>query len=138
MILEGIIVKGIGKGEFFLSLEWVKKQIQNLYGFEPYPGTLNVELSRESYERFKILRERLKNLKKLIPPDNTYCIAQTFPVKIGEIPGCVCIIPKEYSAHPENVVEVIAPVRILDKLNLKIGDKIRIKVSEQIINDKNL
>ena len=47
-------------------------------------------------------------------------------VKINNINGSV-IIP-DINKHPKDIIEFIAPVNIQSKLNLKDGDKIKIKI----------
>lgn len=129
MLLRGEVVKGIGEGKHFMSFDWVKEQIKEHYGFHPFPGTLNVKLEKESFEKFKRMRENYTPKKLIVPPGKRFCTGITIPVIIEDaIKGCICLIPPEYTVHEEDVVEIVAPVKIMDVLELNFGDMVRMRV----------
>jgi len=42
--LKGKVFSGGGTGSLFVNLPWAKKQFKEKLGFNPYPGTLNLQL----------------------------------------------------------------------------------------------
>ncbi len=43
-LVKGKVVSGVGRGSWFMGLDWVKQQICEELGFEAYKGTLNLKL----------------------------------------------------------------------------------------------
>src|SRR5262245_44832979 len=44
-VIEGLVCSGLGRGRDFLSVEWVRRQLREKIGLEPFPGTLNLKVS---------------------------------------------------------------------------------------------
>lgn len=125
--LAGTVVSGLGEGAFYISLEGYRTRIAQAFGFDPYPGTLNVKLEPASlpYRRY------LDALPGVFIPGftnalRTYGGVKGFRAKVGNIQGA--LIMPERTHHPPDVVEVIAPVRLRDALGLRDGDRIEISV----------
>jgi len=131
----GSIVKGFGKGKYFLSLKQYREQFISKLGFDPYPGTLNISLD-ESYLKN---REELKKLKPIIingfvHKKTKYGKVECYKAKINDINGAI-IIP-EKTNHEEKIIEFISPKNILESLKLVYGDKVIIKVISYEEDDK--
>ncbi len=47
-LVKGKVVSGVGRGSWFMGLDWVKQQIFEELGFEAYKGTLNLKLDDEA------------------------------------------------------------------------------------------
>ena len=47
VVLEGIVISGLGKGAVFMSIDYYKKEIKEKLGFDPYPGTLNLKIDKQ-------------------------------------------------------------------------------------------
>ncbi|MEM3054151.1 MAG: DUF120 domain-containing protein, partial [Candidatus Bathyarchaeia archaeon] len=54
--LKGKVFSGTGEGAKFMELPWVKKQMEEKLGFAPYPGTLNIKLSKDEVKLKKLLK----------------------------------------------------------------------------------
>jgi len=121
--VKGIIFSGGGEGRRFLSLEWVRKQISEKLGFEPYPGTLNIRLT--AGVRVKDLIGDIEGVE--IEPTKGFCRGLCFRALImDEVRGAV-VIP-EVSNYPGNVVEVIAPMDLRRALKLKDGEILELTI----------
>ena len=118
-MLKGKIFSGAGLGEKFLKLSWVKNQIQEKLGFNPYPGTLNILLSEKSLEFTNFLKN--KNCTRIIPADG-FCYGLIIPALITS-QKCAIIVPVVEN-YPENVLEIIAPMNLRISLNLKDDDEV--------------
>ena len=115
---------GRGEGEKFLQLHWVKQQINAKLGFTPYHGTVNIRLSEESAKRRKLL-EKAASMK--VCPAEGYCNGKIFKAYIDML-ECAIVIP-EVAGYPENVLEIIAPINLREKLQLADNDEITVTVS---------
>ena len=61
-MLSGTVVSGRGEGRKYVELEWVKQQVKEKLGFDPYPGTLNLRLDEENVKR-RVLLEKDATLR---------------------------------------------------------------------------
>jgi len=118
--IKGILVSGKEEGASFTELDWVKEQCLEKLGFQPYPGTLNLKVEGEDASLVKALAG--KEGVSLLPPTPDFCQAMCLRVRIGDIEGAV-ILP-HVDSYYENIVEILAPVKVKDKLNLKEGDEV--------------
>jgi CTP-dependent riboflavin kinase len=122
--LSGKVFSGGGKGEKFLELPWVKQQLKEKLGFISYHGTLNIMLSEESAKRRKLL-ERATSMK--VCPAEGYCSGKIFKAFVGML-ACAVIIPG-VPGYPLNVLEIVAPANLREKLQLADGDEITVTVN---------
>jgi riboflavin kinase len=122
--LSGKVFSGRGEGEKFLELSWVKQQVRDKVGFIPYHGTLNVRLSEESTKRRKLL-EKAASMK--VCPAEGYCNGKIFKAFVGML-TCAIVIP-EVAGYSGNVLEIIAPANLREKLQLADGDEITVTVN---------
>ncbi len=124
--IRGKIVSGVKKGAFFTQLDWVRSQCKEKLGFDPYPGTLNLEVEKE------IVQELMKEKGvRLVPPDPKFCEGRALRVSIGKQKGAIITPSEEVRVHGENVIEIMAPVRIKWDLGVEDGDIISIYVEEE-------
>jgi riboflavin kinase len=122
--LSGKVFSGQGRGEEFLKLPWVKRQMNAKLGFTPYNGTLNIKLSEESAKRRKLLEKAAS--VKICPPEG-FCSGTVVNASIGAL-DCAIVIP-EVAGYPEDVLEIIAPVNLRETLQLTDGDEITVTVN---------
>lgn len=124
LCLRGKVFSGKSEGEKFIRLPWVKEQITKKIGFAPYPGTLNIKLDENS-TKLKLL----KNAKTVeISPVAGFCRGKCFKAYLIDNVECAIVIP-EIADYPEDVLEIIAPINLRDKLSLKNGDTVEIKIT---------
>jgi len=124
LCLKGKVSSGKSEGEKFIELPWVKKQIAKKIGFIPYPGTLNIKLDKNSV-KLKLLKEA-KSIE--ISPVAGFCRGKCFKAYLMDNVECAIVIP-EIADYPEDVFEIIAPINLRDKLSLKNGDTVEIKIT---------
>ena len=125
--MTGKIVSGLGKGSYFVGLDWVQEQCMEKLGFRPYPGTLNLRIEGDALH----LLEQLQNKKteKLIPPDPEFCAAKVLPVTIENERGAIIVPDEAVRVHGKEVVEIMAPLRLKNALNVADGDSLTVVVS---------
>ncbi len=123
LVLDGKVVSGQGSGRKYIELQWVKQQIEEKLGFTPYPGTLNLTLSKQSIQRKKLL-SKAKSIE--ICPAEGYCVGTAFEATIN---GLRCgIVAPQVAGYPENILEIIAPLYLRDALKVKDGDAVSVTV----------
>jgi riboflavin kinase, archaea type len=120
---EGKVFTGEGNGKKYLALPWVQRQVKEKLGFKPFLGTLNLKLTRESSLRRKLLE---KNESPTICPAEGYCVGVLLKATVDAM-ECAVIIPKVKN-YPENVLEIIAPVNLREKLKVKDDDEVAVTV----------
>lgn len=124
LCLKGEIFSGRGEGAKFIELAWVKKQMEEKLGFTLFPGTLNVKLTTDSVKTGKLLKKRAGFE---ILPASGYCRGRLFKAILNGV-ECAVIVP-EVVGYPENIVEVVAPVNLREKLCLLDGSLVEVEVT---------
>jgi riboflavin kinase len=129
LTLEGEVFSGLGEGAYYISLRGYRRQIVKKVGFDPYLGTLNLKLtSKIDFQTRKeldvypaIVLEGFENETRSYGP------AKCFKALINNaVEGAVVTALRTH--YDESVLEVIAPVCLRTRLNLKDGDKVQVKV----------
>lgn len=126
--LSGKIVSGLGEGRYYLSIRSYTKQFEELLGFTPYPGTLNVKLDDKS----AAARVRLNNrtpiyISSFKTSNRTYGGIKCYIGSIGRIDGAV-IVPDRSHYH-NDIIETVAPVSIKETLNINNGHVIKVVIA---------
>ncbi len=125
-VITGKIVNGIGKAAAFTQLEWVRGQCREKLGFEPYPGTLNLEVAGVDAAVLEGLWR--KGCLELVPPTDGFCTGKVIPVRVGDIRGAILLPEASVRIHGDRILEVLAPLRLKDALGLKEGDVLSLSV----------
>ncbi len=125
---KGIITKGMGEGAYYISLEGYRKQFIEKLGFEPYPGTLNIRLIDDSYKNAKSILKMQPSIfiEGFSDGKRTYGWVKCYRASIDGIEGAVLILERTH--HDDSILEVIAPVKIMDKINVSYGSMVTVKV----------
>lgn len=136
----GTVFSGVGEGSYYVTIEGYRSQFVKKLGFDPYPGTLNVRLTSAMEKRQRKDLEYYSGIQIEGFNDEyrTYGGAKCFPTIINDTVEGAIVLTKR-SLYDESVLEVIAPVNLRARLNIKDGDRIRLKVyiSEKSINSKS-
>lgn len=122
--LSGKVFTGKGEGRLFVGYTWVKHEIEEKLGFTPYAGTLNLKLSAESIPQRKVL-EASADLR--ICASEGGCSGLLSKAQIGTL-ECGIIIPN-IENYPHDVLEIIAWAYLRERLKLRDGDNVAVKVT---------
>lgn len=124
--IPGKIVSGAKQGAFFIQLGWVQEQCLEKLGFEPWPGTLNLEISMN---RVALIDElKVKRGLELVSPDANFCSGHVFPVSIEGVPAAVVLPAEDVRVHEKNIIEIIAPQFLKETLGVKDGDQVTLEI----------
>ncbi len=125
--IKGRVFSGVGEGRYYVSLDGYRRQFIEKLGFDPFPGTLNLKIPKEQlYFRRKLDEEDGILIEGFSTPDRTFGEVKAFKCKIEGIEGAI-VMPKR-THYPEDVLEVIAPVKLRDVLKLEDGDYVEVEV----------
>ena len=124
--ITGVIFSDLGRGSSFMALDWVQKRLRESLGFSPYPATLNLKLEAETdLASWQEVQARGAGID-VVPPDSSFCLARCFSVEIeGKVPGAV--LRPVVDGYPPDKLELIAPVRLKDELEVRDGDRITLE-----------
>ncbi|MEM2123016.1 MAG: DUF120 domain-containing protein [Candidatus Bathyarchaeia archaeon] len=128
LILKGIVFTGLGEGAYYMSQPGYIRQFQERLGFKPYPGTLNLRLiggfipERGKLERLTpITIEGFKNMDRSFGPVKCY------RASLNDSEPCI-VVTALRTHYEEDVLEVIAPYRLREKLGLRDGSTVTLRV----------
>ncbi len=122
--INGTVISGLGEGKYYLSQQQYAEQIRQKFGFNPYPGTLNMKVDASAAESF---------LNSIAPiyvrgfetKERNFGGLNAYRVKINKTLDAALIVP-DRTSHSNDVVEIIAAPFLRKKLGLKDGSAINV------------
>lgn len=121
--MTGRVTTGRGHGASFTSLGWVRAQLREELGIDPFPGTLNLSLPDDALAAWRALKSKPGVLIR--PPDASFCDGRAHPVRIGgRLPGAI-VVP-EVPGYPGSQLELVAAVPLRELLGLADGDSVSV------------
>jgi riboflavin kinase, archaea type len=128
--IDGIVVSGLGRGSEFLSLAWVRSEICQKLGLDPFPGTLNLRISPELWSG---LYARRRSFISIADPSSASCpgyLQRVVLLVSGQVYSSAYLILPELTMY-KDVLEIIAPESLRQKLGLKDGDRVCLEEIEE-------
>lgn len=128
--VEGRVFSGLGEGAYYMSKENYRRQFIERLGFDPYPGTLNLKITNS--EDIVKLRDELDahpgiKIEGFRDKDRTYGPVKCFHAIIGGKERCAVLFAFR-SHYGRDVLEIIAPLCLRERLGLKDGDKVSVEI----------
>ena len=127
--LKGILVSGMGEGAYYMSLKGYTKQFKSKINYIPFPGTLNVKLSKKEYVETSLQFRTLNGvlIKSFSDDKRTYGWVKCFKAKLNNSVDCHLII-LERTHHDNSIIELISKSNIRKSVKLRDGSKLTIKI----------
>lgn len=132
--LVGTVTDGMGEGRHYITLSGYMEQFREKLGYEPFPGTLNVTLTEAAVRSRPALTARESvPIKGWADEDRTYGPAACYPATVVALEtdrsfeGAHVIVP-ERTHHAEDSLEVIAPEKLRETLDLEDDEPVAIRV----------
>lgn len=123
MEIKGIIVSGTHEGSYFMSLEVYQGEFLEKLGFKPFPGTLNLEISKEDTKSILDLSDKMGIIKGSGKfGDVKFLLAQLN----RKISGAVLFPVK--TEHSNEILEFVADENLREAYNLNDGDPATLKI----------
>jgi riboflavin kinase len=134
IVLSGHVKTGLGEGRYYLSRPGYKTQFHKALGWEPYPGTLNLELSGPEANKLRFLRKNpVYTIEAFQAEGRTFGGVTCHPAHVrvsaaGEARDVDCAAILPHRSHYTTTVELIAPVRLRDALPCDDGSRLEVTV----------
>ena len=130
ILVTGTVMAGIGDGRYYLSMPEYRRQVERRLGFTPYAGTLNLAVDERKWKAMLIQSPGI-DIEGFFKEGRMLGAAKCFPARIaGKVDGAV-IIPLR-SHHGPEVLELIAPVSLRRRLNLRDGSRVSVEVKLRV------
>lgn len=126
LVLTGKVATGMGEGGWYISRRGYQAALEKLLGFKPYYGTLNIAL--EGAEAAKLAELRARDgllVREFQDEGRTFGAVKCFRAALRGI-DAAAVLPLR--GHHTDVLEVVAPVHLRERLGLHDGDEVTIEV----------
>ena len=125
-IFEGTVVSGLFEGAYYISREGYISQIREKLGFEPFPGTLNVKIKQEDFEKLRRLEKHPSAvLEGFKDGERSFGACKLYPLLINdEIRGALIVADR--TIHDLSTMEIISPTYLRRHFSLGDGDLVKI------------
>ncbi len=135
-VITGRVRSGEGDGERYTSLSWFRRAISRSYGFDPYPGTLNIEVSPFS----EVQNELVARGTVLVPPTTGVCCSLLRPASLGKARRrqiaagaggkkreSVVIVRPLLLGYEQDKIELVSPAHLRLTLGLSDADEVELE-----------
>ncbi len=119
----GIAQKGIGEGSYYVLQKQYQQEFKSKLGFNAFPGTLNLKINKEELAPFLANNKQIK-INGFTTKTRSFGSITAYKIRINNIEAA--IIKPERARHPEDIIEVVAPLSLRDLLKLKDNDKVKL------------
>ncbi len=123
----GKISCGLGEGAYYLSQQGYIDQIKEQFHIDPFPGTLNILLSRPYVPLLDLLRKgpgiKVEGFRS---GERTFGACLCYPCSVNEIKSVV-MVPNR-TLH-NDTIEVVSDVKLRDELMLEDGDRVTVSIT---------
>ena len=128
LVMKGAVFSGLSEGSYYMGLEGYRKQFLSKLGFDPFPGTLNLRVTKDSMDRRRDLDGYpFVGIDGFADKERTYGGAHCYTVLVaGKVKGAIVVPIRAH--YREDVIEIIAPENLRKVLRLKDGDIVEVKV----------
>ena len=133
--LSGEVTEGVGEANGFVSLPGYAEQFGDRLGYEPFHGTLNVAVDDESEaDSHRLAALGGVRIDGWEDDGRTYGGVTCYPARVetadGREYGPAHVLVPDRTHHDASELEVLAPDKLRDELDLRDGDGVTVRVSE--------
>lgn len=126
--LRGTVTTGLGRGAKYIGMEEYQDRFEDLLGWRPYPGTLNLKVVPEHREQLQNSIEPLK-VRDVTYDGEHVSDVDVYPVNIAGVEAA--LLDLEITDHPDSIAEIIAPKNLRAELDLTDGDEVICKTQNE-------
>ncbi len=129
--IVGKVFSGMGEGAYYLSREGYAAPIEELLGYRPYPGTLNLKIISQDDVRSIILWR--KAVSPVIIPGfesegRTFGEILVYPVEVPGVDAVHAVLPVRRH-YGDDVLELISNVNLRGRLGLRDGSLLTVRLT---------
>jgi len=128
VLIEGEVFTGLGEGAYYVSQPGYRRQFIEKLGFDPYPGTLNLKVEKQSQRERGILETYSSiTLEGFMNGMRSFGQVKCYKARVNEkVDGIVVTALRSH--YGEDVLEIVAPKNLRQVLGLKDGDSVKVRV----------
>ena len=130
IMLRGRIFTGLGEGAYYVRLEGYRKQFRKKLGFDPFPGTLNMQLLTDAdVNEFQLLKATIGiEIHGFENGGRSFGPVTCYPALVNDKQRAAILLIERTHHHP-NVIEIIASQNLREQLGLKDDDVLKVIAS---------
>ncbi|HUR68624.1 MAG TPA: DUF120 domain-containing protein [Candidatus Thermoplasmatota archaeon] len=126
VLIRGRIVTGLGEGRYYISREGYRKAFGRLLGFDPYPGTLNIEVDPLDREKVAELKDSDGlMIEEFQSEGRTFGAVKCFRALLGGVEAAAIFPLRSHHVH---VLELVSPHGLREKLSLVDGTNVQVSL----------
>ncbi|QGN05883.1 CTP-dependent riboflavin kinase [Halorhabdus sp. CBA1104] len=133
--LSGSVSSGMGEGRHYVSLSGYHDQFVEKLGYEPYPGTFNLDLDdRSARARARMNALDPVEIEGWEDGDRTYGPAYCYPITLESESATyenAHVITPERTHYDDAELEIIAPGQLRTVLDVEDDDVVTVHVHER-------
>ncbi|HTX61210.1 MAG TPA: DUF120 domain-containing protein [Methanobacterium sp.] len=130
MKILGFVISGTRKGGYFISQKYYSEQFKEKLGFEPFPGTLNIQIREENLVQIaKIPTEEIGTIEG----KEDFGEVKYIKASLNDQVNGALVFPVK-TQHPQDILEFIAEDNLREKLNLQDGELVNLEI--RVIKEK--
>jgi riboflavin kinase len=127
LVFWGMVSSGFGEGHFFVARKGYQDQIENLFGFTPYAGTLNIQVALKERPKLKLLDDLPGIvLHGFTETGRTFGPVRCFRATLNDVAECILVRPQT-GGHVD-IVELVASSQLRESLRLEDGMWVTVEV----------
>lgn len=125
--IHGAVKSGMGEGGYYICQPGYLKQFKEKLGFNPFEGTLNVQVDPEDIGKLDVIRNRSGiHIAGFSDEGRSFGNVIAYKAKIRNI-DCAIVVPER--SHYADVIEIICQYHLRRTLSLEDGARLDVKVS---------
>ncbi len=126
LVVKGTVATGLGEGGYYMCQEPYVNQFEDVVGFKPFEGTLNVKVDLEDIGKLDVIRASAgKTIKGFTDEDRTFGNVIAYKAKLKNI-DCAIVVPER--SHYKETIELVCQYHLRRTLGLEDGDKVEVRV----------
>lgn len=126
IVLHGTVKSGLGEGGYYICQNNYMDQFQNVLGFKPYEGTLNVHVDKEDVGKLDLIKGMTGHTIDGFHKDGrSFGNVTAYKAKIRNV-DCAIVVPDR--THHKDVIEIVCQYHLRRTLSINDGDRVDVRV----------
>ncbi len=126
IVLHGTVKSGMGEGGYYICQNDYMEQFNNVLGFRPYEGTLNVYVDKEDIGKLDLIKGTTGHMIDGFNKDGrSFGGVTAYKAKIRNV-DCAIVIPER--SHYKDIIEIVCQYHLRRTLSINDGDRVDVRV----------
>lgn len=126
MVIHGEVADGMGEGGYYICQPEYVAQFEDILGFTPFQGTLNLKIASDDIGKLEVIRNSKGHLVKGFTRDErSFGNVIVYKARIKNM-DCAIVVPER--SHYREIIEIICHYHLRRTLGLENGSRVEVKV----------